>query len=110
MQDVWIQALADLGLVGFVLWTAVFQDPESALFQVGDEAVFFVANREVYGNQIDIGPEGALLRRAVASLRDGNQPVQFTSDDQILQAAADGQITLTDTEEFYRCSVVGPKH
>ena len=41
---------------------------------------------------------------------DGNQPVQFTSDDQILQAAADGQITLTDTEEFYRCSVVGPKH
>ena len=41
---------------------------------------------------------------------DGNQPVQFTSDDQIDQAVEAGTITLTDTEEFYRCSVVGPKH
>jgi hypothetical protein len=34
---------------------------------------------------------------------------QFTSDTDILAAAAQGIITLTDTEEFYRCSVVGPK-
>ena len=39
----------------------------------------------------------------------GFQPVQFTSDTDILAAAAQGEITLTDTEEFYRCSVVGPK-
>jgi hypothetical protein len=39
----------------------------------------------------------------------GNPVQQFTSDTDILAAAAEGIITLTDTEEFYRCSVVGPK-
>ena len=39
----------------------------------------------------------------------GFQPVQFTSDTDVLAAEASGEITLTDTEEFYRCSVVGPK-
>ena len=39
----------------------------------------------------------------------GFPPVQFTSDNDVLAAAARGEITLTDTEEFYRCSVVGPK-
>ena len=39
----------------------------------------------------------------------GVTPVQLTSDTDILAAAAAGQITLTDTEEFYRCSVVGQK-
>jgi hypothetical protein len=39
----------------------------------------------------------------------GFQPVQLTSDTDILAAAAQGEITLTDTEEFYRCSVVGHK-
>ena len=39
----------------------------------------------------------------------GNPVQQFTSDTDILAAAAAGVITLTDTEEFYRCSVVGPK-
>jgi hypothetical protein len=39
----------------------------------------------------------------------GVPPVQLTSDTDILAAAAAGQITLTDTEEFYRCSVVGKK-
>ena len=38
----------------------------------------------------------------------GFQPVQFTSDDEVLAAVASGEITLTDTEEFYRCSVIGP--
>ena len=39
----------------------------------------------------------------------GFTPVQFFSDDEVQSAAASGEITLTDTEEFYRCSVVGPK-
>ena len=39
----------------------------------------------------------------------GNPVEQFTSDTDVLAAAAKGTITLTDTEEFYRCSVVGPK-
>lgn len=39
----------------------------------------------------------------------GNPVQQFTSDTDILAAAANGTITLTDTDEFYRCSVVGPK-
>jgi hypothetical protein len=39
----------------------------------------------------------------------GFQPVQFFSDDEILAAEASGEITITDTEEFYRCSVVGHK-
>jgi len=40
----------------------------------------------------------------------GFTPVQLTSDTDVLAAEAAGEITLTDTEEFYRCSVVGPKH
>ena len=40
----------------------------------------------------------------------GFTPEQFTSDTDVLAAAASGEITLTDTEEFYRCSVVGQKH
>jgi len=39
----------------------------------------------------------------------GFTPVQLTSDTDVLAAAAAGEITLTDTEEFYRCSVVGTK-
>jgi hypothetical protein len=36
-------------------------------------------------------------------------PQQFTSDNDILAAAAAGNISLRDTEEMYRCSVLGPK-
>ena len=36
-------------------------------------------------------------------------PMQFFSDTEILGAAMAGAITLTDTDEIYRCSVVGPK-
>ena len=36
-------------------------------------------------------------------------PFQFTSDNDILAAAAMGIITLDPTTEVYRCSVVGPK-
>ncbi len=39
----------------------------------------------------------------------GVTPHQFFSDDAILAAQAAGEITLVDTEELYRCSVVGSK-
>ena len=39
----------------------------------------------------------------------GVVPHQFFSDTEILDAEAAGQITLTDTGELYRCSVVGRK-
>ncbi len=35
-------------------------------------------------------------------------PTQFTSDTDVLAAAAAGEITLVPTDEVYRCSVVGP--
>jgi hypothetical protein len=37
----------------------------------------------------------------------GFTPHQFTSEDEILDAEAAGEITLVDTDEVYRCSVVG---
>jgi len=37
-------------------------------------------------------------------------PQQFTADDEILEAADAGQITLMPTTEVYRCSVLGPKN
>jgi len=36
-------------------------------------------------------------------------PHQFYSDDEVLDAAAAGEITLVNTGEIYRCSVIGPK-
>jgi hypothetical protein len=41
----------------------------------------------------------------------GFTPRQFTSDEEVLAAAAgpNPEITLVDTGEVYRCSVVGPK-
>ncbi len=38
----------------------------------------------------------------------GVTPVQFFSDDQVLAAAAAGEITLTFTGEVYWCPIVGP--
>ena len=37
------------------------------------------------------------------------EPQQFFSDNEILAAAAAGQISLTDTDEMYICAVVGSK-
>lgn len=37
----------------------------------------------------------------------GVTPRQFTSEDEVLDAVADGDITLIETGEVYRCSVVG---
>ena len=39
----------------------------------------------------------------------GSAPHQFASDDEVLAAAAAGEITLEVTDEVYRCSVVGQK-
>jgi hypothetical protein len=37
----------------------------------------------------------------------GHTPRQLGSDDEITAAVASGEITLTDTGELYRCSVIG---
>lgn len=37
----------------------------------------------------------------------GFTPRQLFSDNEVLAAAAAGEVTLTDTEEMYRCSVIG---
>jgi hypothetical protein len=39
----------------------------------------------------------------------GHTPQQFFSDNEVLAAAASGEITLTKTGELYTCAVVGPK-
>ena len=39
----------------------------------------------------------------------GHTPRQLFSDDEIANAFVAGEITLTPTDELYRCSVVGPK-
>jgi hypothetical protein len=39
----------------------------------------------------------------------GHTPRQLFSDDEIANAFIAGEITLTPTDELYRCSVVGPK-
>jgi hypothetical protein len=38
----------------------------------------------------------------------GHTPRQLFSDDEIVEAAASGEITLTPTREVYWCPVVGP--
>ena len=43
------------------------------------------------------------------TFNDGFEARQFVSDEEILDAEAAGEITLTETGEIYRCSVVGPK-
>ena len=39
----------------------------------------------------------------------GFKPHQLFSDTEILDAAAAGQITITDTDEMYICAVLGSK-
>ncbi len=50
-----------------------------------------------------------LWEKVLIEFNAGFTPVQFFSDDEVLGAAAAGVITLTDTDEMYTCSVVGPK-
>ena len=40
----------------------------------------------------------------------GHTPRQLFSDDEIAAAVASGEITLTNTNEMYRCSVISFKH
>ena len=39
----------------------------------------------------------------------GHTPRQLMADDEVADAAANGEITLSSEGEIYRCSVVGPK-
>jgi len=48
-----------------------------------------------------------LWREVQLTFNAGFTAHQFTSDDQILAAAASGEITLAPTSEVYRCSVIG---
>src|SRR6185295_16161509 len=55
--------------------------------------------------QGDVHPRGT--RSSSASTRDSRPPV--LSDDEVLAAAAAGEITLDSTDEVYRCSIFGSK-
>jgi hypothetical protein len=52
-----------------------------------------------------------LWQQVLIVFNEGFAPHQFTSEAQVLAAAAgpDPEITLVETDEVYRCSVVGPK-
>lgn len=50
-----------------------------------------------------------LWQQILIAFNPGFTPHQFTSEADVLAAAAAGEITLTPTDEVYRCSVVGSK-
>jgi hypothetical protein len=50
-----------------------------------------------------------LWRQILIVFNPGVTPRQFTSEDEVEAAAAAGEITLVETDEVYRCSVVGTK-
>jgi hypothetical protein len=50
-----------------------------------------------------------LWRQILIHFNPGVTPHQFFSDDEVLDAAMAGDITLEETDEVYRCSVVGRK-
>ena len=52
-----------------------------------------------------------LWRQVLIVFNEGFTPHQFFSDEEILEAAAEAtpEITLVETDEVYRCSVVGRK-
>jgi hypothetical protein len=50
-----------------------------------------------------------LWQQFIIQFNEGFTPHQFTSDEAIQDAVDAGEITLVDTGEVYRCSVVGPK-
>ena len=43
------------------------------------------------------------------NFKTGHTARQLFSDDEVAEAFAAGEITLSVTDELYRCSVVGPK-
>lgn len=48
-----------------------------------------------------------LWKQILIVFNTGFTPHQFTSEDEILAAVAAGEISLVETDEVYRCSVVG---
>jgi len=50
-----------------------------------------------------------LWQEAQIAFKPGVTPFQLTSDNDIAAAEAAGTITVTLTDEVYRCSVIGPK-
>ena len=48
-----------------------------------------------------------LWKQILIVFNTGFTPHQFTSEDEILAAVAAGEINLVETDEVYRCSVVG---
>ena len=50
-----------------------------------------------------------LWQEAQIAFKPGVTPFQLTSDNDIATAEAAGTITVTFTDEVYRCSVIGPK-
>jgi hypothetical protein len=50
-----------------------------------------------------------LWRQILIHFNPGATPHQFVSEDEVEDAALDGEITLEETDEVYRCSVVGAK-
>lgn len=48
-----------------------------------------------------------LWQEVQVAFADSRNCQQFTSDNQVLAAAASGVVTLTPTGELYRCSVIG---
>jgi hypothetical protein len=50
-----------------------------------------------------------LWQQVLIVFPEGSTHHQFFSDEEVLDAAAAGEITLVMTDEVYRCSVVGPK-
>ena len=50
-----------------------------------------------------------LWREVQVTFNPGHTPHQLTSDNEILSAASSGEITLTTTDQVYRCAVVGIK-
>ena len=49
-----------------------------------------------------------LWHQVLIVFNSGFAPHQFVSDEQVLAAAAAGEITLVETDEVYICAVVGP--
>jgi hypothetical protein len=50
-----------------------------------------------------------LWQQFLIVFNDGCMPRQLTSDTEVFAAEASGEITLVDTQEVYRCAVIGPK-
>ena len=50
-----------------------------------------------------------LWHQVLIAFNPGFTPHQFFSDEEVLSAAATGEITLDSTDEVYRCSIVGSK-